>query len=782
MRVNGVHIKKRSENLFLDVIYELKIAGFPLDLVYQSLLSDYGRINADKPLAKSFKKHKDSALSIEDSYVNPEHIKVPKSLNDADSNVMVIVKSGIDHEANMAIDKLVESYDISEEEIEDVRKRGAIAIDGNIDNLADWKISKDNLENHDKEFHNFILSINNDFRSRVGYWRYNLYVQQSNYFMSSTEHVGLFKIGSDERREYLKREVARFKENNLYWLKKVHKYVSPQDPTGYMRYIPHDAQSILTFLINSGYDITVAKARQVWFTTTVFGLALMNTMYNKSKRTQIITADLKKAERTFEDKVKLPYYGYDSAYKPKKPSNDTKLSISFFKNKLKQEGGMSHLSIIAPSPTAINSGNPDLTLIDEQGLIDCLVEMIEEWRPTKYQYNQTTGKLEPKGQVVAWGTSDQDAFPEFEYVFKSEIERFIDRDFYGTMIPVMFNCYSRAGYNHEMYERDRKRVYAMKGPKAHSARVRFHQANPVSIDDMFMKDADTIIPISVINDHIERIATLEVKPQLGWMEPIIDPMQQTTDDVGHKIVGARFVLANDVNDPRITTIICKHPEQGWKHRYYKGTDPIMNSSGVSEFATAIWDKEHDELSALMSFRDRNHKMCFLQAMLLGIYYGHNVYDLIENNIGQPYIDYVSDKGYGHAIVPNSALPYEYRSVEGNALGLNKKRGNVPSYLSNNLIKIIDVHGNKVNAVKFWAQLKTYIRKNKTDTIDNNQFKVSDPKYSRDDSIDAVNYAFLCSQSFIAKTPQQFAEHTKTKSKKRYGYYLDENYVMQLGHY
>jgi hypothetical protein len=126
MRVNGVHIKKRSENLFLDVIYELKIAGFPLDLVYQSLLIDYGRINVGKPLAKSFKKNKDSGLSIEDSYVNPEHIKVPKSLNDADSNVMVIVKSGIDYEANMAIDKLVESYDISEDEIEDVSAIGGI--------------------------------------------------------------------------------------------------------------------------------------------------------------------------------------------------------------------------------------------------------------------------------------------------------------------------------------------------------------------------------------------------------------------------------------------------------------------------------------------------------------------------------------------------------------------------------------------------------------------------------------------------------------------------------
>ena len=61
-------------------------------------------------------------------------------------------------------------------------------------------------------------------------------------------------------------------------------------------------------------------------------------------------------------------------------------------------------------------------------------------------------------------------------------------------------------------------------------------------------------------------------------------------------------------------------KKGWRYRYFQGTDPIFSESGHSKMASAIWDSHHQTISAHVNFRVEDYRYCYLQTLLLGLYY------------------------------------------------------------------------------------------------------------------------------------------------------------------
>lgn len=764
-----------SRELFLDFSWKLHLEGFPLTEGVRSLLA-------------------------EDGYFSPQHIKTPKARTPKNKYIrpLLAFKNEAEQQADEkvtiidlsnATDEVAQQVDvaISENDIGAIRSSGIIKYEGGID-TSQWRVPTEQLFSHGKDFYEWINSINRGFQYRTDYWRYNLYVQQANEWLSDKTAISDFE-SYESRYAFVEREKEKCKQNSLYALDRYVPYKDSKSASGFSQYEAHEAQRIAAFLVDSRYHLFFAKARQIFFTTTMFAIALIRTMYNKSFSSLIVTSDLKKAEKTFEEKVKAPYYAMPYYIKPSKPSYDTKMSFTFYKDKKEQEGAASTFSIENATPTVINSQSPDVVFIDEIGLIDCLTEMINEGRPAMVRYNPATKLLEPRGQFIAWGSSFNLSStgevlsnnPAFESEFRGAINAWEKGEFEFGMIPVFFNRWARAGMSDEFYDIEKKRFYSITGAKQESSRIQFHQSYPDTIDDMFIRNSQTIIPLAQINVELKRIAEAPVdfRGQYGWFEPELDTntiLPDKNSDVQFKVIGSRFVPAESPADPRVSAFIFRHPnpEEDWVNRYYKGTDPIANSSGRSRFSSAIWDNLDETYSAILNFRVSEHRYCFLQSLLMGIYYDPNIPELVESNIGQNYIDYTDAKGYLQNLIPNVTLPRHLQTPGGNIIGINKK-GNTARFILNELVKTLDIHMKNIWIYEFFVQLKTFVRHDTANNPDN--FKVDDPRYNFDDLIDAMNYAKICADCFEGETPRNL--NKADKKRVRYQYAYDNDYNLYL---
>jgi len=398
-------------------------------------------------------------------------------------------------------------------------------------------------------------------------------------------------------------------------------------------------------------------------------------------------------------------------------------------------------------------------MVDEAGYINILGRMIKEARPTMFMQDPITKKLIMKRQIIVWGTGGEmdKGGKAYEEEFHSSMDKWNKREFASGMIPLFFDWTTRPGITKEFYESERK-VYTVDGPDREKTLVQFRQTYPSIVEDMFLTSAKTLVSIDYINRQIERIRDIahKVKPQKGYFEPIFDESVPSgeNDDVPFKIIGATFVPTED-DDPRASATIFMHPKKNWRNRYYSGVDPIMSDNGYSNMASAVFDAHFKTVSAIVNYRDANHKYTFLQTMLLSLYYNttdkiQRIKELVESNIGTAYIDYVDSKGFYDSLVYRTELP-EFVQGGSAIVGIDN-RATRTRFIINKIFEFIQAYGDRVCIDTFFIQLRTFIC---TVTASGNEtWGTADKRKYHDDVLFAVVFSYICSLSFAHLPPKE----------------------------
>lgn len=365
----------------------------------------------------------------------------------------------------------------------------------------------------------------------------------------------------------------------------------------------------------------------------------------------------------------------------------------------------------------------------------------------------------------------------FEGEYLSVLKLWRERDFSSGIIPLFFDWTCRPGITPEMYESERRVYYSVTGTEMESSQIQFHQHYPTTIDDVFMTSAKTLVGKFFINEHLDKIRKLghPARPKHGYFEPIFDTKQAAADnsDVPYVIIGAQFVPTEDV-DGRASVIIFQEPNKRWADRYYQGTDPIASDNGLSKMSSAIFDNHFRTISAVVNYRDSNYKYCFLQTLLLGLYYDTQnqggVKELLEANIGLAYRDYKDNKGFFRSLVYTSELPDAFQNQTTN-IGIDNK-GKRATMIVNKMYELIQAYGKNIFIEEFWLQLKTFVCQ--ITAQGNTVWGPADKRLYRDDILFSCTFAYICSLCYPNRLPRDIgSDKHKYVTKSRMIY--DKNY-------
>ena len=115
-------------------------------------------------------------------------------------------------------------------------------------------------------------------------------------------------------------------------------------------------------------------------------------------------------------------------------------------------------------------------------------------------------------QLMCWGTGGEmdKGGAVFESEFKAALEAWRQRNFKYGIIPLFFDAYARQGMNEEIYANEKKFYYSKSGVEAEKSKVQFHQHYPITLDDMFLRTAKTILPIAECNNYLNNIYNLSL--------------------------------------------------------------------------------------------------------------------------------------------------------------------------------------------------------------------------------------------------------------------------------
>lgn len=666
-----------------------------------------------------------------------------------------------------------------------VEENGSVIYSGTNINIkqSDWMPKS--VTDHSKEFIEWIDSISfAGFANRVNYRKFNLYCQQAYQWLA--ENDTLANYGTHESREkYKDTEIERCAENTLYFL---NKYLQLKESTlvaGMRQYVASKAHEIIIYLFDCGYSFYLGKPRQIAATSTLGGCALKRTVFRRNHFIKFITENDSKGQEIFEDKIKYPFAELPNWMRDDSRNDSGKtFALGHKEKKGDRSGTNSNILVAAPTPTAISGGTPQLALIDEAGNIPILTEIIKDARPTSFWMNPVTGKIELKRQIVVWGTGGdmEKGGKAFEREFMTCLEDWKTRNFISGIVPIFFDWTTRMGITKEFYEKEKAYAYSVKGPKSDESKILFRQQYPSCVEDMFLTSTKTLVSQDYIVDQVDRIvkAKFAMKYQYGYFEPIFGEEEQPEgSDIPFNIIGANFVPLED-GDGRISTMIFQHPKPGWRNRYYSGTDPIASDTGLSNMASAIWDKYYNTVSAVVNFRSNNYKEVYLQTMLLGIYYDlehqMGVKELLEANIGLAYREYKDSRGRFDTLVFNSELPDILQTGSGNLIGIDNK-GIRNKVIIDTLYSLILAFGTKIYIEDFFLQLKTFVS---TATAKGNEtWGPADRKHYKDDILFAVTYAYICAhQCFPEELPYNAEEEKKggTKMISKLAYDKDYNLI------
>ena len=653
----------------------------------------------------------------------------------------------------------------------------------------EWKINHPPTE-YPKDFVKFVDSINKGWQNMIRYEPYEAYKKQAKQWVDEGDEIEHY-FEQEDQLDYIEQEYRRCKTNTLYFADKYGILKEGSVESGEVKYEAWEAQRLILFLLDSGYNCMIGKARQIGFTTTLMIACMARLLFYPSYYTKFVTHSQIKGEEIFRDKLKWGF-GKIPEWIKRGVGSESKTTLALHKktakNKGKTEGAHSRIEVATPSIDAINGGSPQLTMIDEIGLFDIFGEMISEGRPTLFYYDPKTKKQVMRRQFFAWGTGGEmeKGGAAFESEFKAALEAWENRNFSYAVIPLFFNAWAREGMSEDMLKTEKLVYYSKTGINKEKFKVQYHQHYPMSIDDMFLRNARTLMPIDQCNRHILKIQLLkaEDQPQYGYFEPILDMSHPTPDlEIPYKIIGADWIPTNGMTDERTTTCIFKHPEEGWKHRYWQGTDPINSETGHSKMSSSIWDTEANTFSGVVFHRERHFKSCYLQCLLLGLYYNPDggAPELIEQNIGDMYFDWQDTRGFSRRIQPQSMLPNFLRAGT-KWWGINNK-ANTAGKIINKMMEMLDAHADNIYITWLFIQLKTFIEKDLSGANSHREtrYQAADLRYDFDDVIFSMVFAYInaeCNQRYY---PQYVGQEAMAKTKKKTKYIQDArtNFQMRL---
>lgn len=635
---------------------------------------------------------------------------------------------------------------------------------------------------HTKDFVAWIDSILTGFQHMTAYKPFQMYCQQAADWLaengSETDYSHL-----EDKKAYCFEELRRCKENTLYFMDKYLQLKEGDMSSGNMKYLSKPVHKVICFLADCGYSTMVGKPRQIAATSTYGGIALKKIVFTKNFFLKFVTLDKEKGIEIFDDKIKYPLGQLPSWMRPG-VLNDRDNYLRLGKKSAKKgesKGLNSRLQVVAPTKSAINGGSPQLSMVDEAGFIGILGAMMKEARPTFFWQNPDTGKMEHKRQIIIWGTGgDMDKGGKaYEEEFWTCLKKWQDREFTNGIIPIFFDWTTRPGITKEHYENELK-AYSVEGPEREAKMVQFRQHYPSVIEDMFLTSNKTLVGIDWINKNLEKIRKLnaKAKPVHGYFEPVFDydsPADENSD-VPYKIIGSNFVPTSD-GDPRSSTIIFMYPKGNWINRYYAGTDPIMSDNGYSNMSTAIFDNHLKTVSAVVNYRDSNHKYTFLQCMLCKLYYDATktgakkvgIKELVESNVGTAYVDYQESKGFFDSLVYRTELPQIIQGG-GQEVGIDNK-GNRNKFIINKMFELLVSYGDRFYIPTIFEQLRTFVC---TITASGNEtWGVDDKRKHHDDVLFAITFAYICSLSYDHLEPKEITSESQ-KYKKKYKLVRDGN--------
>jgi len=695
------------------------------------------------------------------------YIEEPKTKGPKKQNNLIISDPKVKTERGFDADKHI---DIIEGSIDDEKRDVVITSSDKITEgndfvfQGDLEIIKDDWMpiskvEHERDFIEWIDSINSGFQKMTQYKKYNLYKQQADQWLAENGSMSNHHNREDQK-TYAFSEMNRCKNNTLYFLNKYLMLKEGDMTSGSRAYDAKPVHEVIAYLFDCGYSSMMGKPRQIAATSTLGGCALAKIIFNKNFFLKFITQDKETGVEIFDDKIKYPFGELPPWMQPTVSNDrDNLFRLSKKGKKGTKKGVNSKLQVVAPSVSAINGGSPQLVMVDEAGYIGILGRMMKEARPTMFMQDPTTKKLIMKRQIIVWGTGGEmdKGGKAYEEEFSNTMDKWNKREFDSGIIPLFFDWTTRPGITKEFYDSEKK-VYTSEGPDKEALLVQFRQTYPTIVEDMFLTSAKTLVSIDYINRQLERIRSLPpiTKPQKGYFEPIFDESSPSSenDDVPFKIVGANFIPTED-DDPRGSALIFMHPKKNWRNRYYAGTDPIASDNGYSNMASVVFDAKYKTIAALVNYRDANHKYTFLQTMLLSLYYNTSgrigrCKELVEANIGTAYIDYVDGKGFYDSLVYRTELP-EYVQGGSQTVGIDN-RSTRTRFIINKMYEFIAAYGDRICVDVIFLQLRTFIC---TVTDKGNEtWGTADKRKYHDDVLFAGVFAYICSLSYEHMPPKE----------------------------
>jgi len=656
---------------------------------------------------------------------------------------------------------------------------------------SSWKPSHKEFE-YPTAFVEWVNSINSGWQNKLRYTPFDLYCDQARIWLEDDTVITDF-ANEEDQYEWLNTEIQRCNDNTLYFCNKYGWIKEDRSPNGMLRYQAWDAQMVLLFLFDCGYSLMIGKARQIGFTTTMCLAGMKRVNLNKSYFIKFVTHSESKGIEIFRDKVKWTYTKIPD-FMAQDVKNWTDKVMSFDKKgekKGRDDGGASRFQVDSPQIDAINGGSPSAVFIDEIGLFDIFGEMMREGRPALFKFNPETGKMTMQQQFLAWGTGGEmdKGGSVFEAEFKMCLRQWKEGNYEYGIIPLFFNAYARRGVTDEHINNEKKAYLALEGTKkGETAKVQFHQHYPITIDDMFIRKARTLVPIHLCNQRLHDIYGKEVPIEYGFFEPIMDFSQPTPDLITEfRIIGAKWVATNAREHVSTTSIIIHHPPAGdkWKNRWYQGTDPINSETGHSMMCSAIWDSLTNSVSSVVFHRDRKFKYTYLQVLLQSLYYDQQnrggIKELIENNIGDMHLDFQEVHGFKHKFTASSQLPEYFHTMGGKWFGISNKANTGPRIIAKTE-EMVDAYANNIDVPWLWEQLKTFVEKDLKSTNSHRQtrYQAADTRYDYDDAIFAITFAYINAQAHARYEPENIkTTSTDNKVVTRYVQCKETNFRMKL---
>lgn len=744
----------------LDLLYELYLKEINIGQANMAMLRDNGYFKDSMPIEQKEEIVRDK--------INQEYTRFT-------TNKQQEIEKNIDiFKSSEEVDKI---EIITSHELEERRKTYGHIFEGRENPITREEWIPKSRVTHERDFIEFITSINTlGFKYKTNYRKFSLYCQQAyQWLQENKSYTDLYE--DEDREDFIMNELHRCDENALYFLNKYVYYKEGDDVDGRVKYTASPVHELMAYLDDCGYSVAIAKGRQIAATTTLMALDVKDMVFKTNHFMKFITEDVEKAEEIFEDKLKFAFSALPEWMRPNVLSErDNLFKLGYKPEKGVKEGVGSKIMVTAPKRTAIAGGAPQKVKIDEAGNIGILGSMINNARPTMLWFNKKLGVMEMKRQLWFWGTGGEmeKGGKSFETEYMAIYNAFMEGDYSAAIIPIFFDWTCRPGISQEIYDSEKRVAYAVTGMEAKAKRTEFHQSYPTSLSDVFRTAAKTLVDDDIIESAIRRIqdATKQNGAQLvqhGYFEPIYDftKPEFESSDVPYRIIGAEFVPTGDFDD-RASTTIFMHPKEGWKNRYFQGTDPIHTDTGLSLMASAVWDKHLKCPVAILNWRISDYRQVFLQTMLMGLYYDtehmkNGIKELVESNVGTSYTQYKTDKGYDKELVLNYQLPFAFqnKTTINEGIGIDNKAVR-NTMIVNRLQEMISAYGEKNYFKIFFEQLKTF-----TCVMSNGGKEMWGPtnkKYFRDDVLFGVVFSYICAElCFPELQPENLAtEHVKTR--------------------